>query len=73
MILSTLIKTFRNLKHITDRARRWCTGLERSPRMRKAGCSNPSRDILLKVVKTGSDSSTAKHSALGVSVSGPRR
>ena len=40
--------------------RRWRSGLERSPRKRKVGCSNPSRD------RPGSDSSTAKRSAIGV-------
>ena len=52
--------------------RRWRSGLERSPRKRKVGCSNPSRDRP-KSLKRGSDSSTAKRSALGVSVTGPRR
>ena len=33
----------------------------------------PGRDRLFKVVKTGSDSYTAKHSATGVSVKGPRK
>ena len=33
----------------------------------------PGRDRLFKVVKTGSDSYTAKHSATGVSVTGHRR
>ena len=38
--------------------------IERSSRMPKVGRSNPSRDF----VNTGSDSSTAKSSATGVSV-----
>ena len=37
---------------------RWRSRLERSPRMRKAGYSNPRRDQ--PVMKKGSDSSTAK-------------
>ena len=44
------------------RSRRWRSGLERSPRKRKVGCSNLSRD------KTGCDRSTAKRSAIGASV-----
>ena len=42
------------------------SGLERSPRQRKFGCSSPCRDRP-KSQKAGSDSSTAKRSALGVS------
>ena len=45
--------------------------LERSPRMPKVGCSNPIRDRL-KSLKS-SDSSTAKRSALDMSVTGLRR
>ena len=51
--------------------RRWRSGLERSPCKRKVVYSSPRRQTL--VVKTGSDSSTAKRLALGVSVTGPRR
>ena len=40
---------------------------QRVPRKRKVGCSNPSRD------RPGSYSTTAKHSATGVSVTGPSR
>ena len=40
-------------------------------RMRKVGCSNPSRDSPNS--KTGSDGSTAKHSATVVSVTGSLR
>ena len=42
--------------------------LTRSPRKRKFRCLNPSRDRLN--VKTGSDTSTAKRSAICVSVTG---
>ena len=52
--------------------RLWLSWLERSPRKRKVGCSNPSRDRP-NFVKTGSDSSTAKRSVLRVNVMGPRR
>ena len=45
--------------------------VERSPRMREIGVPSPVATDL--VVKTGSDSSTAKRSATGVSVTGPRR
>ena len=44
-------------------------GLERLPRKRKVGRSQPRQTY---VVKAGSDSSTAKRSALGVSDTGPR-
>ena len=50
---------------------RWLCLYERSPRKRKVACSNPTSDK--PVVKTGSESSTAERSALGVSVTGPRR
>ena len=43
---------------------RWRSRLERSPRMRKVGCSNPAATDLSR--KTGS--STANRSATGVSV-----
>ena len=56
-----------------QKPRRWRSRFERSPRKRKVGCSNPSRERPLEVVKTGSDSSTAKRSAAGVSVTGPRK
>ena len=46
--------------------------LECSPCIRKVVCLNPSRDRS-KIVKTGSDSSTAKRSELGVSVKNPRK
>ena len=49
----------------------WLSWIERSPRTRKVGCSDPSRDRPL--VKLGSDSSIAKSSATGVSVTCPRR
>ena len=54
------------------RPRRWRSGLQRSPRKRKDGCSNPSRDRhkSLKQVVT-SPLSTAKRS--GVSVKGPHK
>ena len=42
--------------------RRWRSGSERSPRKRKVGCSNRNRP---RSLKTGSDSSTSKRSALG--------
>ena len=45
--------------------RRWCSGPKRSPRKRKVGCSNPSRDR--------PKSSTAKRSAIDVSVTGHPR
>ena len=45
--------------------------LERSPRKRRFECSNPSRDR--PIVKTDSDSSTAKCSAIGLSGTDPRR
>ena len=45
---------------------RWCNGVELWSRQREVGCSNPSRDSPSR--KTGSDSSTAKRSAIGVSV-----
>ena len=67
-----------NHKHVIDiscnknkypyRLKRWRSGLERWPHKRKVGCSNPSRK---KVVKIGNDSSTAKRSAISVSVTGP--
>ena len=44
--------------------------VERSPRMREVGVRS---EQTFKVVKTGSDSSTAKRLATGVSVTGPRR
>ena len=43
-----------------------------SPHERKVGCSNPIRHRP-KSLKTGSDSCTAKRSAIGVRVTGPRR
>ena len=49
----------------------WRSELERSPRMRKVGCSNPSATDLSP--QTGSDSSTAKHSAISANVTGHRR
>ena len=48
--------------------RRWRSQWERLPRMRKDGCSNPDKDR----PQSGSDSSTAKRSATGVSAMGPR-
>ena len=49
--------------------------VERSPRMREIGVRSPVATDLSrkKLLKTGSDSSTSKRSALGVSVTGPRR
>ena len=51
--------------------RRWRSGLERWPRKQKVWCSNPGRDRPKS--KTGSDSCTAKRSAIGASVTGPWR
>ena len=56
------------LLYLPRQSRSW---LERSPCNRKVVCLNPSRDRS-KFVKTGSDSSTAKRSELGVSVKNPR-
>ena len=50
----------------------WRSGLEHSPCKWKFGCLN-SQPRHTYLVKTGSDSSTAKCSAIGVSVKGPWR
>ena len=62
---------FTTLKHLNSRlvATYRGSGLECFTRNQKIG-SNPSRD---KVVKTGRDISTAKRSAIGLFVMGPRR
>ena len=51
--------------------RRGGVEVERLPHMREIGVRSPVATDLSR--KTGSDSSTAKRSATGVSVTGPRR
>ena len=60
---------FRLLLYLPRKSRSW---LQRYPCNREVVCLNPSRDRS-KIVKTGSDSSTAKRSELGVSVKDPRK
>ena len=64
----------RQTKSILRRAnRRNGVEVERSPRMREIGVRSPVATDRWKEVKTGSDSSTAKRSSTGVSVTGPQR
>ena len=60
---------FRLLLYLSRQSHIW---IECSPCIRKVVCLNSSRDRY-KIVKTGSDSSTAKCSELGVSVKNPRK
>ena len=49
----------------------WRSGLENLPRKLKVG-RKESQPQKTQVIKTGSDSYNAKHSALGATVTGPR-
>ena len=61
------------IKDNHDGPQRWRSVLERRPRKRKVGYSNPIRDKPKSLIKKHSDSSNAYLSAICVSVMGPRR
>ena len=63
---------FTYFSRLHSRPQQWRSGLERWPRKWKVGVFE-SQPRQTSVVKTGSDSSTSKRSALGASVTGPMR